>query len=196
MQEGLHPLQNHPGLRDRRELPLRVSLANLKLDARAQGALPTACASFILLGVLVFFFLFLMDFGPRTALQGTGWDRGHLLETTDAELLIFWSLAIPAGLVMIAFWVFLAVRAMRRPLREQERYYAFRGLSEPSPRQRRALRPVGHWMHHRGAWPLTIECFPSSEGMTARQVRSFRTFLPEPAERDRHDLAADWGIHQ
>lgn len=189
-----HPLQNHPGLRDRRELPLRPSLANLKLDTRTQGALPTACASFVLLGVLVLFFLAQMDLGPHAALQDHGWDASRLLEVTDPELALFWALAVLAGLSMIALGISMAVRAIRQPLREQKRYYALRGLTEPSPRQRRALRPAGHWMHHRGAWPLTIECFPTSQGMTARQVRSFRTFLPEPAERDRDDLAADWGI--
>jgi hypothetical protein len=83
---------------------------------------------------------------------------------------------------------------VRRPLTEQRRYYRLRGLGAPSERQRRALRTGAHWMHYRGAWPLTLELFPTSEGMTPRQARSFRTFRPEPAESERDGLAADWGI--
>lgn len=189
-----HPLQNHPGLIDRPELPLRASFRNLALDARASGALPTAVSSWIVLGVCILFFLAWVELGPVATFREAGGDLDAFVESAGTGMLVFWGVAALVGLACIALGVQLALTALRRPLREQARYYRLRGLTEVSERQRRALRVGGHWWYLKATWPLSIECFPSSEGMTERQVKSFRTFLPEPADKDRDDLASDWGI--
>lgn len=189
-----HPLQNHPGLLARPELPLRPSVRNLALDTRANGALPTAVVSWIVLGGCLLFFLLWVDLGPLHTLREAGGDLGEFVESAGPGLLLFWGVAALVAVGCIALGVQLALTATRRPLREQRRYYRLRGLAEVSERQRRALRIGGHWMYLKAGWPLSIEIFPTSEGMSPRQVRSFRTFLPEPADKDRDDLASDWGI--
>lgn len=189
-----HPLQNHPGLVSRPELPLRPSFRNLALDARANGALPTAVVSWIVLGAGILFFLAWVDLGPVDTLREVGGDLGAFVESAGYGMLIFWGIAALVGLACVALGVHQALTATRRPLREQARYYRWRGLTEVSARQRRALRIGAHWWYLKAAWPLSLECFPTSEGMTERQVKSFRTFLPEPADKDRDDLASDWGI--
>lgn len=189
-----HPLQNHPGLVSRPELPLRVSFRNLALDARANGSMPTAVVSWIVLGAGILFFLAWVDHGPVDTLREAEGSLGAFVESAGLGVLIFWGSAALIGLACVALGVQLALTAMRRPLREQARYYRLRGLTEVSARQRRALRIGGHWWYLKATWPLSMECFPISEGMTERQVRSFRTFLPEAAHKDRDDLASDWGI--
>lgn len=189
-----HPIQNHPGLIDRPELPLRASVRNLALDARASGSLPTAVTSWIVLGVCILFFLAWVELGPVATFREAGGDIGAFLESAGTGMLTFWGIAALVGLACIALGVQLGLTALRRPLREQAHYYRLRGLTEVSERQRRALRVGGHWWYLKATWPLSMECFPTSEGMTERQVKSFRTFLPEPADSDRDALASDWGI--
>lgn len=194
--QSAHPLQNAPGRTDRREFPVRATVRNLVLDSRSSspGALGTAVGSFLLLGVLVLVFLMTMDVGPVTALRDLDGDLGRLLAETSSDLMLLWGVFLAAGLGCFVIALSLAVPAVRRPLTEQRRYYRLRGLSAPSERQRRALRTGAHWMHYRGAWPLTLELFPTSDGMTPRQAHSFRTLRPEPSESERDGLAADWGI--
>ncbi|GAA1731259.1 DUF1266 domain-containing protein [Brachybacterium phenoliresistens] len=97
-----------------------------------------------------------------------------------------------AGCLALAVSLYLS--ALRRPLREQRRYYALRGLEAPDERLRRALRTSAGWSHLKSIWPLTLEVHPSSEGMTPRQARSFRTLPLMSAEENRDGLASDWGI--
>lgn len=189
-----HPLQNHPGLQARPELPLRASWRNLSLDARANGALPTAVASWVVLGAGILFFLLWVENGPLATFREVGGDVGALVDTAGPGMVAFWVIAALVGVACLGLGAHLGLTAVRRPLREQRRYYRLRGLTEVSERQRRALRVGGHWWHLKATWPLSMECFPTSSGLTERQVTSFRTFLPEPADKDRDDLAADWGI--
>ncbi|MFC0674407.1 DUF1266 domain-containing protein [Brachybacterium hainanense] len=189
-----HPLQNHPGSASRREFPVRATMRNLQLDRRYGGRMYTAVVTWALLGVLILVFLGRMEVGPLVRLREAGWDLGTVLSSTAPGMLLFWVIALAAGLGCLVLAVQLVRGARLRPLREQHRYYRIRGLAAPDDRLRRALRIGGHWMHQRSAWPLTIEVFPTSAGMTPRQVRSFRTLPLETPESERDGLAEDWGI--
>lgn len=186
-----HPLQNHPG---QRELPARASVRNLMLDRRSNGALPTAASSTVILGLLVLFMLWRIDLGPWQTMRTAGWDLGPVLDEVDKELLVFWAVAAVIGLGLLSLGAWIFVSALRRPMREQRRYYSWHGTPEPDAWRRRAMRVGASWMYLNGAWPLTMEYFPTAAGLTPRQVRWFRTFLPEPADADRDELASSWGI--